>query len=150
PEPDAAELAGAVAELADSEADARLVLLDPLGRLHVARVADGHGGLVAGRGGPPRRVVQRWDAAARRGRAGRSGVEHVEVVRPHVVGRVGHCHRWVARRSCGSRRRGVIRRRSRHRLARHAPCDRLFGQRRRRRRRHDRTLPGRSAPGAER
>ena len=94
PEADAAELAGAVAELADGEAHARLVLLDPLRGFQVADVAEGHGsGLVPGRCGGARRVVgRRAPAAAHRGRSGhrRRGVEHVEVVRPDVVRRVRH------------------------------------------------------------
>jgi hypothetical protein len=130
PEADAAEFACAVAELADGDAHAGLVLLHPLSGLHVARVADGHGRLVPGRRRGARRVEGRRDR-------GGSGVEQVEVVRPNVVRWIRHGRgRWVTRRP----RRG---RRSGHGLARRGPSDRLLSADRHRRRRHHRALPRR-------
>lgn len=55
-ESDAAELAGAVGELADGDVDAGLVLDDPLGDLELAGVADGRVVVPARRGGRPRRL----------------------------------------------------------------------------------------------
>ena len=140
PEADAAELAGAVGELADGDAHAGLVLLHPLGGLQVARVAHGHGRLVQRRRGGARRVEVR---RCRRGRRG--GVEQVEVVRPHVVRRVRHGRgrrvaRWSGRRR---RRRG-------HRPARRGAGDRLLPAGRRRRQDHHRALPRRAGAGVER
>jgi hypothetical protein len=138
PEADAAELAGAIAELADCDGHAGLVLLHPLRGLQVARVAHGHGRLVQGRRGSARRVEVRSGRCRRR-----RGVEQVEVVRPHVVRRVRHrTGRWVARGSGRGSRRG-------RGPARGGAGDRLLPAHGCRRQDH-RAVPRRAGAGVER